>query len=78
MLGAERNTKRFGPLHPVTMMYRCNLDVINESIKAQEDLNRIAYHKAAERRRANEEARNQRMQAIEAKKAVSSQAAGAG
>ena len=77
MLGAERNTKRFGPLHPATMTYRCNLDVINESIKAQEELNRIAHQRAAERRKANEEARNQRMQEIEAKKAAS-KAAGAG
>ena len=59
------------------MMYRNNLDIINASIEAQEELNRIAHQKALVRKKASEDARDQRMAEIEAKKAATAQATGA-
>ena len=56
------------------MMYKCNLDVINVSIEAQDELNKIAYQKALERKKKQEEARLQRMAEIEAKKLESQEA----
>ena len=59
------------------MMYRNNLDIINASIEAQEELNRMAHQKALVRKKASEDARDQRMAEIEAKKAATAQATGA-
>ena len=59
------------------MMYRNNLDIINASIEAQEELNRMAHQKALVRKKASEDARDQRMGEIEAKKAATAQATGA-
>ena len=50
------------------MMYKSNLEMVEASIAAQEELNRIAHKKAVERKMAMEEDRKRRMAELEEKK----------
>ena len=49
-------------------MYKSNLEMVEASIAAQEELNRIAHKKAVERKMAMEEDRKRRMAELKEKK----------
>ena len=50
------------------MMYKTNLEMVEASIAAQEELNRIAHKKAIERKMAMEQDRKRRTAEFEEKK----------